>query len=118
MEKGSNTIEEALDALLEFFFVVTKNKDDMLRLGDMVKEDFSEYLNAKVSDLRDSTLRVYGEEYIVKEVRKHKHKYGLVKRRFKDIPEKVWNTTGEFNYEDEIEMNKLGNYQSGARVRF
>ena len=73
MKKGSNTIEEALDALLEFFFVVTKNKDDKVRLKDMVKEDVFQYLNATVSDLRDSILRVYGEKYSIKEVGKHKH---------------------------------------------
>ena len=106
MEKGSNTIEEALDAQLEFFFVVTKNKDDKVRLKDMVKEDVFQYLNATVSDLRDSILRVYGEEYIIKEVGKHKHMYGLIKRRFKDIPE-----TGEF-------ISEEGTFQSGARILF
>ena len=70
MEKGSNTIEEALDALLEFFFVVTKNKDDKVRLKDMVKEDVFQYLNATVSDLRDSILRVYGEKYLIKDKNK------------------------------------------------
>ena len=39
LEKGSNTTEEALDALLVFFFVVTNTKDDMVRLQDMVNQD-------------------------------------------------------------------------------
>ena len=37
LEKGSNTTEEALDALLVFFFVVTNTKDEMVRLQDMGK---------------------------------------------------------------------------------
>ena len=89
LEKGSNTTEEALDALLVFFFVVTNTKDDMVRLQDMVNQDVFQYLNATVHDLRDSILRVYGEEFIIKDVGKNKHMYGLVKRRFKDIPETV-----------------------------
>ena len=106
MEKGSNTIEEALDALLVFWFVVTKTKDEKVRLQDMVNQDVFQYLNATVHDLRDSILRVYGEDFIIKDVGKHKHMYGLIKRRFKDIPE-----TGEFNSEE-------GTYQSGARILF
>ena len=51
-------------------------------------------------------MRVYGEDFIIKDVGKHKHMYGLIKRRFKDIPE-----TGEFNSEE-------GTYQSGARILF
>ena len=104
LEKGSNTTEEALDALLVFFFVVTNTKDDMVRLQDMVNQDVFQYLNATVHDLRDSILRVYGEEFIIKDVGKNKQMYGLVKWRFKPIPETV-------NSEE-------GTYQSGARIRF
>ena len=63
MEKGSNTIEEDLDALLVFWFVVTKTKDEKVRLQDMVKQDVFQYLNATVHDLRDSILRVYGGRF-------------------------------------------------------